>query len=66
MARVMTAAWPVPELLLLGVAAIWGASYSAVKYATLHLPVLEFLSLRFALTLLCCYLRCGPCFGPAA
>jgi len=52
MARVMTAAWPVPELLLLGVAAIWGASYSAVKYATLHLPVLEFLSLRFALTLL--------------
>jgi drug/metabolite transporter (DMT)-like permease len=40
------------ELLLLLVAAVWGASYSATKLATHQLPVLEFLVLRFGLTFL--------------
>jgi drug/metabolite transporter (DMT)-like permease len=48
--------WPVSvmrvpvEGWLLLVAAIWGGSYTAAKVATDHLPVLEFLFLRFGLT----------------
>lgn len=36
--------------MLLLVAAIWGSSYALAKQATQHLPVLEFLALRFGLT----------------
>lgn len=43
--------WTPPvELMLLTVAALWGGSYTAAKLATQHLPVLEFLLLRFGLT----------------
>ena len=38
------------ELMLLGVAAVWGASYAVAKQALLQLPVLEFLCLRFGIT----------------
>ena len=38
------------ELLLLLVAAAWGASYAVTKLAIQQLPVLEFLVLRFGLT----------------
>jgi drug/metabolite transporter (DMT)-like permease len=38
------------ELLLLLVAAIWGGSYAVTKQVTAQFPVLEFLTLRFALT----------------
>lgn len=38
------------EWLLLLVAAIWGGSYSAAKIATVEVPVLQFLFLRFGLT----------------
>jgi drug/metabolite transporter (DMT)-like permease len=38
------------ELLLLLVAIIWGGSYSAVKFVTTQVPVLQFLVLRFGLT----------------
>lgn len=40
------------EALLLAVAIIWGGSYSAVKFVTEQLPVLQFLLLRFGLTFL--------------
>jgi len=48
-------AWPLPGLvedLLLLVAVIWGGSYSAAKLATVQMPVLQFLVLRFGLTFL--------------
>lgn len=38
------------EALLLLVAIVWGGSYSAAKIATDHMPVLQFLVLRFGLT----------------
>lgn len=38
------------ELMLLLVAAVWGGSYAVAKQATLQLPVLEFIALRFGLT----------------
>jgi len=38
--------------MLLLVAAIWGSSYAVAKQATLQLPVLQFLALRFGLTFL--------------
>jgi drug/metabolite transporter (DMT)-like permease len=38
------------DLLLLLVAAIWGSSYAVAKQATLEMPVLQFLALRFGLT----------------
>ncbi|MEW6399520.1 MAG: DMT family transporter [Bacillota bacterium] len=37
------------DLALLGVAAVWGATFVTVKRATLTLPVLPFLAVRFAL-----------------
>lgn len=37
------------DLALLGVAAVWGATFVTVKQATLTLPVLPFLAVRFAL-----------------
>lgn len=40
------------EALLLLVALIWGGSYSAVKFVSEQLPVLQFLVLRFGLTFL--------------
>jgi drug/metabolite transporter (DMT)-like permease len=40
----------VADLLLLVVAAIWGSSYAFAKEATLWLPVLQFIALRFGLT----------------
>lgn len=42
--------WMPVEAWLLLVAAVWGGSYTAAKVATSHLPVLEFLFLRFGLT----------------
>ncbi|MGJ7603118.1 DMT family transporter [Variovorax sp. LT1R20] len=47
--------WPLfgpVEWLLLLVAVIWGGSYSAAKFATEQVPVLQFLVLRFGLTFL--------------
>ncbi|MEP6502386.1 MAG: DMT family transporter [Betaproteobacteria bacterium] len=40
------------DLLLLLVAATWGSSYAVAKQATLDVPVLQFLALRFGLTFL--------------
>jgi drug/metabolite transporter (DMT)-like permease len=37
------------ELALVGVAAIWGATFVTVKNAVEHVPVFEFLALRYAL-----------------
>jgi drug/metabolite transporter (DMT)-like permease len=37
------------ELALVGVAAIWGATFVTVKNAVAHVPVFEFLALRYAL-----------------
>jgi len=42
----------VADLLLLLVAAIWGSSYALAKQATLLVPVLQFIALRFGLTFL--------------
>lgn len=50
----------VPEVLLLLVAAVWGASYGVTKLLTLQLPVLEFLLLRFGLT----FLTLSPALRP--
>lgn len=41
-----------PELLLLGVAAVWGSSYTVAKQITMQVPVLVFLVLRFGITAL--------------
>ena len=42
----------VADLLLLAVAAIWGSSYAFAKEATLLVPVLQVITLRFGLTFL--------------
>lgn len=41
-----------PEVLLLGVAAVWGSSYTVAKQITMQVPVLVFLVLRFGITAL--------------
>ncbi len=53
-----------PELLLLAVAAIWGASYAAAKPALAHMPVAAFLALRFALTFLVLLPALRPLWRP--
>ncbi|MDD2877253.1 MAG: DMT family transporter [Acidiphilium sp.] len=57
------AAIGIPEVMLLMVAAIWGASYSITKLATHQLPVLDFLALRFGLTFLVLLPALRPLFG---
>ncbi|MBP6897126.1 MAG: DMT family transporter [Pseudacidovorax sp.] len=46
----VTGALAAPELLLLAVAAVWGASYAVTKPVLGQMPVAAFLALRFALT----------------
>lgn len=41
-----------PEVLLLGVAAVWGSSYTVAKQITMQVPVLVLLVLRFGITAL--------------
>ena len=41
------------DLMLLGVAAVWGTSYGFAKEAVSYYPVLGFLAIRFALTAAC-------------
>ncbi|QZA81380.1 DMT family transporter [Deefgea piscis] len=41
---------PLPELMLLAVALVWGCSYGVAKMALLYYPVLGFLALRFGIT----------------
>ncbi|QRF57949.1 DMT family transporter [Variovorax paradoxus] len=52
------------ELMLLLVAAVWGGSYAVAKQATLQLPVLEFIALRFGLTFLVLLPALRPLVGP--
>ena len=53
------------DLMLLGVAGLWGMSYALAKQATQHLPVLQFLALRFGLTFVVLLPALKPLFGPA-
>ena len=41
---------PLPALMLLAVAMVWGCSYGVAKMALLYYPVLGFLALRFGIT----------------
>jgi len=45
--------WPVAEIMLLGVAIVWGTSYGITKQALTYTPIFVFLALRFSITFIC-------------
>jgi len=45
--------WPIAEIMLLGVAIVWGTSYGITKQALTYTPIFVFLALRFSITFIC-------------